>query len=265
MDIKYIAVIFVFLSSIAGFGVSKLISSKKLAIFFKLFSAGVILSLSVVHIIPEVIRDNAYEYPLGSSLFISGIFIMGIIDSLSHTFISSHSHLSDHENQTHNHSCVTTEQMQKKVNPYIFELACVFHSILIGITLGTQSDENITPLIISIVFHQFIEGTSLGWIIDIVNKIPKICMITIYALSTPLGIIIGMTLYNSEDMQWKIASNCLLGFSGGLLLYISLVQIYIEEINKDELHKRVNLKTKLMLHMSFFIGMALMNMLAIWV
>ena len=199
-----------------------------------------------------------------------------MFDSLSHTF-SNTSDLEKHlnsddsiiiplvDNNSHEHSCITNTEMKKRVNPYVFEVACIFHSVLIGISLGSQAEDNITPLMITIIIHQFIEGTSLGWVVDIVGFVPKICLMFIYSISTPIGVIIGMESYDEDNMQWKAASNCLLGFSGGLLLYISLVQIFIEEISKQELHKKENLWNKMFMYATFFIGISVMSIMAIWI
>ena len=286
LDIKYLSIILIFLGSIAGFCLASLVSNKTFAVFFKVFAAGVILSLSVVHIIPDIILENPYEYPIGCVFVLLGIFSLSLFDSLSHTFNSStnktdlEKHLSSASSidtisdsisvhigdpNSHEHSCITNTEMKKRVNPYVFEIACIFHSILIGISLGTQDDENIKPLVITIVIHQFIEGTSLGWVVDIVGLFPKICLMIVYSVSTPIGILIGMKSYDNENIHWKVASTCLLGFSGGLLLYISLVQIFIEEISKQELHKKESIGKKLLMYTTFFLGLSVMSVMAIWI
>jgi zinc transporter 1/2/3 len=77
------------------------------------------------------------------------------------------------------------------------EFGVAFHSILIGITLGTTSIDFIY-LLIAICFHQFFEGLALSSIINEFRfsqkskKNIKNIMLAFYVLSTPLGCLIGI-------------------------------------------------------------------------
>lgn len=248
VNLKYISIILIILTSIVGYCMAMLISNKTVSVFFKVLAAGVILALSIVHIIPDVILDNPYQYPYGCLFVLLGIFMLSFVDTLSR-------HTDNYNND------IEACQARKRVNPYVFETACVFHSVLIGMSLGTQDEENLTPLMITITIHQFIEGASLGWVVGEMRILSKVCLVFLYSISTPIGIFIGMQSYNENDIGWKVASNCLLGLSAGLLIYISLVQIFIGEISKSDLNK----KEVLLMYATLFAGMSIMSVMAIWI
>jgi zinc transporter 1/2/3 len=133
--------------------------------------------------------------------------------------------------EDHHHSCIVNIDLKSNINPYIFEFACVFHSVLIGISLGVQED--IKSLLIALIFHQFLEGASIGWIMNDIGKVKKVVMILVYSTSAPIGIIIGNNILpdtSTPSSTWQV---CLLGLSGGMLIYISLIQIFIEEMSKQ--------------------------------
>jgi solute carrier family 39 (zinc transporter), member 1/2/3 len=139
---------------------------------------------------------------------------------------------------------------------YMFELGCIFHSVIIGITLGVltgqKSDVSICGLsmcvgcstllscsisaprvcsaasqraepdaclfpmrwlqvvamLIALAFHQLLEGIALSsFIIDAsVGMVKGVIMIVIYALTSPVGIAIGIGIsksYNENSVTAK--------------------------------------------------------------
>lgn len=54
------------------------------------------------------------------------------------------------------------ENKLAKVNVLALEAGIIFHSVIIGVTIGTASGEGWVPLLIAIVFHQFCEGLGLA-------------------------------------------------------------------------------------------------------
>ena len=74
------------------------------------------------------------------------------------------------------------------------EFGVAFHSVMIGITLGTTSIDFVY-LLIAICFHQFFEGLALSSIINefaYSQRGKKIIMLAFYVISTPLGCLIGI-------------------------------------------------------------------------
>jgi zinc transporter 1/2/3 len=101
--------------------------------------------------------------------------------------------------------------MPKKNNliVYMFEFACLFHSVFIGIAIGVTTDQQqVLGLMIAVVFHQALEGLSLGCVIAESNlgHCKTVCMIGAYSLITSIGIGIGMAVVDvyAEDSNTKL-------------------------------------------------------------
>jgi zinc transporter 1/2/3 len=59
------------------------------------------------------------------------------------------------------HHYVMTEEIQKQITVWVLEAGVAFHSVIIGITLGTIAGDEFKPLLIALSFHQFFEGFGL--------------------------------------------------------------------------------------------------------
>jgi solute carrier family 39 (zinc transporter), member 1/2/3 len=185
LDLHYIAVVTVFLCGLFGtFGAYNYGHHSKVLMtsVIKMFSAGVILSLALVHISNEVVTElkKVVEYPLGGVSILFGIILMSIIEHISHSWNKNddthHSndltivdieapfyidtcceHTECNMNEAtdeHKHSCITNlnsksfasvatdKIMKKRFMLYVFEFACVFHSFIIGVGLGVTTNKS---------------------------------------------------------------------------------------------------------------------------
>lgn len=119
-----------------------------------------------------------------------------------------------------------------QVTAYMFEMGCLGHSVLIGFTLGVNTDDRdaVVTMLFAYMFHQALEGLALGSFIvkAYFGTVKSVLMVCIYALTLPVGIAIGMGVASSYDED-SITSRAVQGvfnsFSGGLLLYIALAQM----------------------------------------
>lgn len=60
--------------------------------------------------------------------------------------------------------------MKQKMVSKVLEIGIVFHSVIIGVTVGMSQDVcSIRPLMIALSFHQIFEGMGLGGCIAQVN------------------------------------------------------------------------------------------------
>lgn len=120
------------------------------------------------------------------------------------------------------------------------EAGIIFHSVIIGVTLGAASGEGWVPLLIAIVFHQFCEALGLASRIAFVlertrehsHKFLKFAMHTCFILSTSLGIAIGVGVrssFNGNDQRTLLTIGILDSISAGILLYSSLTQILTKD------------------------------------
>jgi zinc transporter 1/2/3 len=96
-----------------------------------------------------------------------------------------------HENQEISYSQRDAIQMASLIS---LEAGIAFHSLLIGVTLGTTV-RGFIPLLIAISFHQFFEGLALSSVISEMKfekSNSKYLMLTIYIFSTPFGTAFGI-------------------------------------------------------------------------
>ena len=178
----------------------------------------------------------------------------------------------------HSHTCLNNLSSSKLVEAkirktrvlalYLFQFACLFHSIIIGIALGvTTNRPTLINLIIALIFHQFLEGVSLGCVIaeTPIASANSIFMIVAYSSTTPLGIGIGMIINafgDPESFTSILVQGLFQGLAGGMLIYVALIQIIAEEFSKKS--DLQSLWQKLAMHMALIVGAAGMCIIAIW-
>lgn len=116
------------------------------------------------------------------------------------------------------------------VGIYLMEAGIVFHSVVIGITLGVAAGNSFTTLFIALCMHQFFEGfaigsasvdTGLGWAKSAV-------LVGIYSLTTPVGIAIGIGIretFNENSAEALMVEGILDAISAGILIYVVLVEL----------------------------------------
>ncbi|GAA5942981.1 hypothetical protein JCM3775_000222 [Rhodotorula graminis] len=120
------------------------------------------------------------------------------------------------------------------------EFGVVLHSVLIGLTLSTTSDDEVTTLFIVIVFHQMFEGLGLGTRLaflklDHLGK--KYALLPwfgalLYSSCTPIGMAIGLGLREGISMSSgtaSVVSGVLDATSSGILLYTATVELIAHE------------------------------------
>ena len=185
----------------------------------------------------------------------------------------------------HHHSCVAANTaancwpsqppqgstLRDTVTAYMFELGCVVHSFLVGLSLGVTVDgrSQAMALLIALCFHQCLEGIGLSSVLVKARfSLPKsLVMIFTYAVTTPLGVAVGIAISNSYDSS-SLTANTVQGvfdsISGGLLLYISLVQLIAEDFTRIDGNQPRALLFRLATYGALALGAGLMAMLAIW-
>jgi zinc transporter 1/2/3 len=314
MDTRLVSVFTIFISSLIGsFGCYVVSKNDKLQTpiyksLINLFSAGVITSLAIVHISNEVILElNEYiEFPLGACCVLFGLLSMCIFDNMSHSWNNDNNqntNVSDdieaplndtecmncekHCHKEHEHNCIAnlntktlanvvvdTNKSNKHITVYMFEFACVFHSFIIGLSLGlTDNDKSAKTLMIALCFHQFLEGISLGIMVSESSmKILKSIIITFgYSITTPIAIITGYLLdkhYNVSTNNEKlkvVVTSCFQGFAGGMLLYIGLFQLIAEEFSKETIQKSTYMYKKTIMYISLLLGASSMCIMGMWI
>ncbi|KAK4944171.1 hypothetical protein LTR10_016284 [Elasticomyces elasticus] len=114
----------------------------------------------------------------------------------------------------------------------ILEFGIIFHSVIIGLTLGSSGPE-FSVLYPVIVFHQSFEGLGIGARLSAI-PFPKkyhwmpwwLC--AGYGLTTPIAIAIGLgirTTYNANSYTVNVVAGLLDSISAGILIYTGLVEL----------------------------------------
>jgi zinc transporter 1/2/3 len=105
------------------------------------------------------------------------------------------------------------------------------HSVIVGIALGVAREPEFYPLFIALCFHQFFEGLALGTTVIDANyksKIKSLLLTSIYGVTTPLGIAIGIFLhqsYSAESPESLLIQGIFDSLSAGVLIYTALVEL----------------------------------------
>jgi solute carrier family 39 (zinc transporter), member 1/2/3 len=114
----------------------------------------------------------------------------------------------------------------------ILEFGIIFHSVVIGLNLGTSGREFAT-LYPVIVFHQSFEGLGIGARMSAIPfpkrwKWLQWTLCSGYGLTTPIAIAAGLGVrntYNSGSFTANIVSGVFDSISAGVLIYTGLVEL----------------------------------------
>lgn len=184
----------------------------------------------------------------------------------------------------HGHCVGDTED---KLSVWVMEAGIIFHSIcmphashlvldistntppVIGITTVVAGDSGFWTLLIVIIFHQMFEGLALGSRISELSAVPtvsKFIMAAVFAVITPLGMMIGILVlknFNGSDKATIIALGTLNALSAGILLWVGFVEMWAGDWIHGDLKRAGLLKTVCAMG-SLVAGMVLMGVLGKW-
>jgi len=163
-------------------------------------------------------------------------------------------------------TAIATAELGYYTELYVLLFGLSFHSIFVGIALGVSGND--WGLFAAIVFHQFFEGMALGarvaragfrsklhiWFLDL-----------IYALSAPIGIAIGIGIeaaISGNNVTYNAVNGIFQGLSSGILIYVSLIHMMKEEMERPEFQKGGNLL--FIMYFGFLIGAGCMAVIGIW-
>jgi len=118
--------------------------------------------------------------------------------------------------------------------PYILMIALSTHATFEGIALGLQTEwSSCLAIVIAIGVHKGAEGTCLG--VALVKQFPNDfrlvrLLVLIFALATPIGVIIGILASGAGDIVNVIMSS----MAGGTFIYIGCSEIIVEEFSEHD-------------------------------
>jgi len=150
---------------------------------------------------------------------------------------------------------------------YVLLIGLAFHSLFVGFTLGL-SDEDV-GLFIAVLIHQVFEGFALGTRITkagLRHSLQLLLIDFLFAVSTPLGIGIGLgvrTAIEDDPTAYEIVEGTFQSLSGGILIYLGLVHLIVEELQSQTLEQSRKLLASYLLGTT--IGLVALCVAAIWV
>lgn len=152
----------------------------------------------------------------------------------------------------------------------ILEFGVMFHSVIIGLNLGTTGAE-FSTLYPVLVFHQSFEGLGIGARMSAIPFPKRLSWLpwvlcSSYGLTTPIAIAIGLGLrntYNAGSMTANIISGVLDAVSAGILIYTGLVELLARDFlfNPELTRSRTRLTFMVV---CVLLGIALMALLGKW-
>lgn len=150
----------------------------------------------------------------------------------------------------------------------LLEAGIIFHSIMIGVTLGAGSGAGWTTLLIVICFHQFFEGLALGARIALltwISKLRALIMGGTFMFITPIGIGIGIGVRKSFSQNGKaslLSVGILNSISAGILLYTAF-KLLSSDFTEGPLRDAKPFKIVVALG-SMVVGLIAMSVLGKW-
>ncbi|KAJ9543493.1 hypothetical protein OSB04_023200 [Centaurea solstitialis] len=325
--LKLAAIFAIFLTSVVGISapvmLARLFHGKplydKAILVIKCFAAGVILSTSLVHVLPDAFDALANchvsshhpwkDFPFSGLITLIGVLTALLVDLTATSHVDGYSHGHGHGHGHGSHGShkevsngytrigedeemkkatavvtvveieaeeeerrrmaeeeVTKMKMKQRMVSQVLEIGIIFHSVIIGVTLGmSQNKCTIKPLVAALAFHQIFEGMGLGggiWIHNHGLHVLHVCG------NDADGDCIGDDLvlcngYDDSSANALILEGLLGSLSSGILIYMGLVDL----IALDFFHNKL-MSSETWLKKSSFVALVLgstsMSILALW-
>ncbi|XP_028778464.1 zinc transporter 8-like [Neltuma alba] len=290
---------------VIGKFVPALSPEKDVFFMVKAFAAGVILATGFIHVLPDAFENLTSpclsDHPWGDfpfTGFVAMCTAMGtlMVDAFATVYFKKHhmnnngpieagndvdeeknsahdGHLHLHTHATHGHAhgssdSASSQLLRHRVISQVLELGIIVHSVIIGISLGaSESPKTIRPLVAALTFHQFFEGMGLGSCITqakFKNKTITV-MALFFALTTPVGIAIGIgitNVYDENSQNALIVEGIFNAASAGILIYMALVDLLAADFMTDRMQNSSRLQIGS--NLSLLLGAGLMSLIAKW-
>ncbi|KAG8215728.1 zinc iron permease [Butyriboletus roseoflavus] len=162
-----------------------------------------------------------------------------VTDTPEHDHFHQHSHVDGHEDG------VKVGKKRQIVGILVLQLGIMIHSLVIGMTLSITSGPDFTTLLIAVIFHQLFEGLSLGIRIASLPSsqepefkylnILKPTLASLFAITTPAGILLGMLVFNHDDDMAHVllTQGIMSAISAGMLTYAACVEMLAGDFVMD--------------------------------
>ena len=177
------------------------------------FAGAYLFAITIIHILPEL-YFNAENPTLIGLYVLGGFFLQQVLEYFSRGAEHGHVH---HHSDEHGHSLVSTF-------PVIIALS--IHAFLEGSLLAHPGDihegHDATALFFGILLHKAPAAFALMTIVlcYLSKKWMAILLLLLFSLASPLGMIVGHSVYNANDVSQDLFT-ILFGVVSGNFLHIS--------------------------------------------
>lgn len=208
--------------------------NKKFLSFSLSFSAGIMIYISFMEILPEgmhLIEETAGGNKatiIALAAFFGGMVFTALLEKLVHSMGGDHHHDldSDHMDDSHHHDDIDKNHMEKL--GIMTAISVGIHNLPEGLAIFTTGLKDITiaiPLAIAVILHNVPLSIAISVPIYYATNSRKKAFIyaSLVGLCQPLGAIIGYALFSSffSDMLFGILF-CIIS---GIMVFVSLDEL----------------------------------------
>lgn len=152
----------------------------------------------------------------------------------------------------------------------VLEFGVLFHSVIIGLALGTAGAE-FAALYPVLIFHQSFEGLGIGARLSAIPFPKRLhwmpwVLCAGYGLTTPIAIAVALgvrTTYNANSVTANVVSGVLDATSAGILMYTGFVELIARDFLFNP-ERTNNDKQLAFMVVSLFLGAGIMALLGKW-
>ncbi|XP_068429550.1 zinc transporter ZIP1 [Clinocottus analis] len=226
------------------------------------FAGGVFLAACLLDIIPDYLSDINAEldarlietsFPLPEFIMATGFFMVLILErfvlncrEIHRTpeerapLISDnrnghgHGHGTSPDPEASGHHVHVDFQAHSPFRSFMLFLSLSLHSIFEGLAIGLQStDSKVLEICIAILVHKSIIVFSLSvkLVQSAVRPLWVAAYIGVFALMTPIGIAIGISVMEAQLAAGALIQAVLEGLAAGTFIYITFLEILPHELN----------------------------------
>jgi zinc transporter 1/2/3 len=199
-------------------------------------SAGILLGIGLVHMLPEadekwrgIVPDYPVAFVVAAVAFLAILFV-------EHVLLPPHVHGMT-EGIGHGRSELPDELGAHLQTQYLYAYALLIalsiHSLVAGAALGMQQEAaGAVAIFIGMVAHKLTEGFALGVSLtrNRVGRTAAIGFLALFAFATPAGIIAGALTSDVLDIASAHGLDaCFVALAAGTFIYIASLDIITEE------------------------------------
>lgn len=267
----------ILLASAIGFSLPVICKGRFASAFFlfRTYAAGVVLATGFVHVLPDAADTLSNpclhfstSFPWANAVALFAALLTFIGENTIRGIIARA--LQRKVDLTEPEDSKEARVANWKVVAYTLEAGIIFHSIFVGITLGTSHDVHyVQGLTFALLFHQGFEGISLGAaLVKAEVTLPRLLLFgAAFVLTTPIGIAIGLGAGNSynENSETALAfEGSFNSISAGILIYNGLVDLVLPAFDPADNDVQPTGILLLIGYCSMLAGAACMTLIAKW-